>query len=294
MTLRPLHGLAIAVLLLGLWIAWHIPIARRSIAALIELYAPRLPMAAVEKWPPILARAREPASIRPMMPLVPMVPMMLMMPRLRAVAAAEPPIPPVVSPPPQPEVALSASEMPASPEFPARQGFAFAERGYRLLAAGDRRAAAAAFEQALALEGGSDEAQAWRAQLRALRKRWFADTYTLIRDRGPSGPGTLPLLGGSQSGASLSCRLDPLDPTPVTLFARANVPHDRALAWDREGAMVAFGLSWRPLDKLPLAIAGERLVALGREGRNAWSLRLAGGDDVAPPPGANLWIDHGL
>jgi hypothetical protein len=101
------------------------------------------------------------------------------------------------------------------------------------------------------------------------RDRWSGSAWLLARDDlgQPSlAPGGT--LGGSQAGGRLLYRLD----RHWSLSARAYLPLRRP-----EGAEVAAGLDWRPFPSIPMSLLAERRLAIGNEGRSAFSITAYGG-----------------
>lgn len=110
--------------------------------------------------------------------------------------------------------------------------------------------------------------------------RWSASAWLLLRDDGGAtvlAPGGT--LGGSQAGARLLYRVG----AGFSLSGRAYAPLRRTA-----GSEAALGLDWQPMARLPIHLLAERRFGLGREGRDAFSLTLYGGDSVALPYGARL------
>lgn len=91
-------------------------------------------------------------------------------------------------------------------------------------------------------------------------------------------PGTTPLLGGSQSGATLAFVLDPLARRPFDLIARVT----GSTGFDQHDSEAALGVRWRLLSAISLG--AERLIALGPGRRHDWTLRLAGGRGIRIGP----------
>lgn len=153
-----------------------------------------------------------------------------------------------------------------------------ADDAYTALRAGNRRAAAQGLRRALAMAPDAPQAGAWAADLGQLNRRWSVSAYTLARD-GASGDSLAasPVLGGGQSGATISYALDPLARRPLSAIARITAASTPAGTLDRETAEAALGLRWKPLPGTPLAIDVERRIALGIMARNDWALRLSGG-----------------
>lgn len=163
---------------------------------------------------------------------------------------------------------------PASAVAPqSASAFDLATRAYGEAAAGRRRAAAADFAAAVALTPEAPNAAAWRAAQAALTRRWSAGGYVFLRAAGSADPGSVPVLGGGQSGASLAFTPDPLAPRPLALTARATASNSGDSA-----AEAALGVRWQLTPGLTLS--GERLVALSTGGRNAWTARLAAGGSL--------------
>ncbi|MEY2883250.1 MAG: hypothetical protein RL490_974 [Pseudomonadota bacterium] len=149
-----------------------------------------------------------------------------------------------------------------------------ATRAYAALAAGERREAARLFARALA--GPADpRAATWQRERQRLVQRWSGDAWTLLRAAGPVAPAASPVLGGGQSGASLAYTLDPLARRPLALVTRINAASDIDGAPVAASAQAAFGLRWQP--RPGLSLSAERLVAIGADTSDDWTLRIAGG-----------------
>jgi hypothetical protein len=103
--------------------------------------------------------------------------------------------------------------------------------------------------------------------------RWSGSAWVYAREgSGARSLAALGQLGGSQAGARLRWRLNPSDQLRTALYGRLSSPLEAA-----SGAEAALGVEWHPLPGQPVWIAAERRVALGRQGRNAWSAYAAGG-----------------
>ncbi len=161
--------------------------------------------------------------------------------------------------PPRPDAA-------APPQSPGDRATA----AYAALAAGDRREAVRLFDAALA--GDDPRAPEWQRQRDRLTRRWSAAAYSIVRARSREAA-TVPVLGGSQSGAAIAFIPDPLSPRPLALTLRGTAAHDDG----GRSSFVAAGVQWRPFTGV--AVAAERLVAIGPEARNEWAVRLAAGGD---------------
>ncbi len=148
-----------------------------------------------------------------------------------------------------------------------------AEAAYAELRAGNRRAGARGLDHAIA-EGGSDPRLGqWRADRALLDQRWSGSAYALLgRGKGDIGLAGAPQLGGSQLGARLGWRIDPLARRPVDVVARVAAPVGRAA---QPGTQAAIGVEWSPVPGL--AIAAERAIAANGGARNAWIARISGG-----------------
>lgn len=153
---------------------------------------------------------------------------------------------------------------------------ALAARAYAAMATGDRRAAARDFEAALNESRRHANAGIWQAELASLRKQWRIEAYSLMRKGRAGAFADRPLLGGGQSGARAGYTPDPLAHRPLELFGRFNIAHDWADV-DRKSAQAAIGAAWMPLGRKGPSVSAERLIAVGKDARAAWALRVAGG-----------------
>jgi hypothetical protein len=102
--------------------------------------------------------------------------------------------------------------------------------------------------------------------------RWSGSVFLFARDGGGAG---VPLAGGgqlgaSQAGARIAYRLD--EAGRIAAAARVYVPVDSL-----RGSEAAVGIDLRPLPDVPFRLSVERRIAIGREGRDAWSAYAAGG-----------------
>ncbi len=185
--------------------------------------------------------------------------------------------PPIALPPPQ------AAVLPP-PEALAPTAFALATAAYASLARHDRRSAARDFAAAIAAGPDAANAPHWRADARALERRWSGEASVVVRGNGVpgfgvAGLGVVPLLGGGQASAALAWTPDPLAPRPLALTARATIAQRRAAfglaGYDRDSAQAALGVRWQPVRGAALAV--ERLIAAGDGARAAWTLRASGG-----------------
>ncbi|MDB5684784.1 MAG: hypothetical protein JWM75_2482, partial [Sphingomonas bacterium] len=102
-------------------------------------------------------------------------------------------------------------------------------------------------------------------------RRWSGSVWVYRRDGG--GGTTLAgggQLGESQAGGRIAYALD--DGGRLAVAARLYSPLRNA-----RGAEAAAGIDWRPIADVPFRLSIERRVAIGREGRDAWSAYAAGG-----------------
>ena len=267
---RPLR--ALGLLALALWLAVRLPhLFAAAGAAMLAMQGPPPQRPGGAPAPAqMLALAVTPATARPARTL----------PRTASEASRFAPSPAVAAATPLAVaagvaigvVAGVAVEVAAKTEPPAPlapSGFDLATSAYAQLAAGDRRAAAALFDAAIAA-GPDPRVAAWKRERGRLHRRWSGDAYVLWRDAGPTGPAASPILGGGQSGGSLAWTLDPLARKSLAIVGRINAAND-----DPESAQAAIGLRWRPLPGV--SVSAERLVAIGAAARDDWTLRLAAG-----------------
>lgn len=105
----------------------------------------------------------------------------------------------------------------------------------------------------------------------SVERRWSGAVFLF----GRSGGGAVPLAGGgqlgaSQAGARIAYRIDRAG--HVAAAARVYAPIDSL-----DASEAAAGLDFHPLPGAPLRLSVERRVALGGQGRDAWSAYAAGG-----------------
>jgi hypothetical protein len=168
---------------------------------------------------------------------------------------------------------------PAAASGTAETAYRLASEAYRALEGGDRRTAADRLARALATDPQAEQADAWAADLRLLRKRLSLGFYALSREgAGGDAVAAAPVLGGSQVGATIGYTLDPLARRRITGFGRLAVGSDASGRIEPETAEAAVGVRLDPFPRVPVHAAIERRFALGLFGRNDWSARLAGGD----------------
>jgi len=101
--------------------------------------------------------------------------------------------------------------------------------------------------------------------------RWSGSLFLFARNGG----GGVPLAGGgqlgaSQAGARIAYRID--EAGRVAVAARVYAPVDSI-----RGSEAALGIDLRPLPDVPFRLSVERRIAIGKDGRHAWSAYVAGG-----------------
>jgi len=103
--------------------------------------------------------------------------------------------------------------------------------------------------------------------------RWSGSAWVFAREgSGNRSLAALGQLGGSQAGARVRWQVNPGEQLRTALYGRVSTPLD-----DLSGAEAAIGAEWHPLPGKPVWVAAERRVAIGKQGRNAWSAYVAGG-----------------
>ena len=210
-------------------------------------------------------------------------------PMMLAMAASAVPADPAAMAPAPSKGSRAPAPLPAP--LPTGAGHDLATAAYARLSAGDRRAAVALFDAALATDPVPQDATlrpVWTAERRRLVRRWSGDAYTLLRDPGPAGPAASPVLGGGQSGGTLAWTLDPLARRPLAVVARYNAA-SRGGNIDPATGQAAFGVRWQPVKGVSLS--AERLVSIGVFSRDDWALRLAGGAEGKR--GQLVWSGYG-
>jgi len=284
---RPLRALALLVALLGGWVAGRWPAMEHDVAQLAaatDRPADRLPTPQAVRRAvalPFAVSAVMPAPIPTVAARLPSTPaVMRATARSRPMAGTPHSLPATAVAMERPDAALATSSIAsaagATPFAPPARvpagatAFEQATRAYVEIAQ-DRRAAARDFAAAIAADPQAAQAGAWAIARRALTRRWSASAYTVVRATGAADPGVSALLGGGQSGGQIAFTPDPLAIRPVSLTARLSAANDRAPA-DAEAA-VGVRLQLRR----GLSISGERIVAAGPQGRNAWTARVAAG-----------------
>lgn len=105
-------------------------------------------------------------------------------------------------------------------------------------------------------------------------RKWRMSGWMLWRDGGEPGADYVPSgrLGGSQAGMRLDAELASPGGSVLRAYARASAALARPAA--PEGAL---GLAYQPARRLPVSLAVERRIALGRGARDAMAFVAAGG-----------------
>ncbi len=268
--MRPVRAFGVMAAALALWSTWRFEAARETFAAMLAAHArpaPGTEPTAAQVFtaaPSGRVSASGAEMARPILPGRPRQ-------RVSPDAGSAPSFAPVAASGGAAQVVVS---VPARSDPPTAHDFAAS--GYTALALGDRRTAARQFDAALAADPGHANAALWQAERAALRKAWRVDAYSLIRSGGGGFVGDRPLLGGGQSGIRLGYTPGPLARRPIELFGRLAIAHDWLDPKGRSG-QGAVGAAWMPLGRDGPTVGAERLVAIGREGRNAWAIRVSGG-----------------
>ena len=209
----------------------------------------------------------------------------------------------------------------AGPEFdetvkepeppPTKDWYRHAEKGYRLLAAGDHAGAIEAFEKAIELNPGhtalklqlaysalqlhrNDQAARWfsavvrdrepassfalRRQIEELENRWSVDGYLIYRDQKDDfGPLTGPNLVQSQAGVELAWQPPGIgyrNGRKLAIYGRLLwALEEESLSFSDRSYQGGIGLRYKPLARHNLVLSAERLLEVGSFARNDWMLR---------------------
>lgn len=294
--MRPIRALILVAFIVGLWAGFRVEAVRRELA---DLRAERARPAALAALPPLandgfgweqprplpppvdeFAQAeatefREVPTTRPSRPSPYYAASEDVAPsrvrRARAVAiekAAPATLDAALAPPPP----VAATGMGA-------EAYATADRGYRLLATGDRRGAADAFRVALSMDPEHPSAANWRREAKALMRRWRFEGYAIFRDGGDARLAARPVLGGGATGFSLSWTPAPLARRPISLYARSYTPNLGFSQPDAESAVAAVGVSYKPLARANVIVSVERLIALGPFAQEGFAARVGAGGE---------------
>ncbi|MGB3929090.1 MAG: hypothetical protein WBL20_09010, partial [Sphingobium sp.] len=124
--------------------------------------------------------------------------------------------------------------------------------------------------------------------------RWRASAWTLWREDAPSGADLVSAgrLGGSQAGLRVDYELIPQARSRATAYGRLTSALQRPAAPE-----AAIGLAFQPSRAIPVTVAAERRIALGKGARDATSIMVVGGFgpvDVAPRVQAEAYGQAGM
>ncbi|MBO9581023.1 MAG: hypothetical protein J7498_09040 [Sphingobium sp.] len=109
---------------------------------------------------------------------------------------------------------------------------------------------------------------------------WSLTAWALWRRDGTTGLAQAPLLGGSQAGLRLDYRLWGAGSRSFGFYGRVTRALERPFAEE-----AALGISFRPLEGVPVVLLAERRQRLGDGGRSGFAFMAAGGvgpKDIAP------------
>lgn len=124
--------------------------------------------------------------------------------------------------------------------------------------------------------------------------RWRGSAWLLWREGSatPANAVTAGRLGGSQAGLRLDYDLTPGAPGRTAAYGRVSTALNRPAS--PEGAV---GLAWQPVRSVPISLAAERRIALGKGARNANAVLAVGGfgpTPVAPGVEAEAYAQAGM
>jgi hypothetical protein len=109
---------------------------------------------------------------------------------------------------------------------------------------------------------------------------WSLTAWALWRRDGGTGLAQAPLLGGSQAGLRLDYRLWSAGDRSFGVYGRVTRSLERPYAEE-----AALGVSFRPVEGVPVVLLAERRQRLGAGGRSGFAFMAAGGigpKDIAP------------
>ena len=176
------------------------------------------------------------------------------------------------------------------------------DAGYSAKRRGMDKRAVDFFGRGLALDAGENtpldpaQREAIRRENRELARDWsFLAQGSFSGAGGPIGPANTPLgeERALQFGAEVSRRLGGWrNGRPFSVFARAY--HSRSLSDEADTGDAAqgwVGVRYKPLSQVNLNLEASRLIALGNDGLDDWSLRAAisGGQGLEPEVGERSW-----
>lgn len=268
--MRPVRAFGVMAAALALWSTWRFEAARETFAAMLAAHARPAPAARPRGVKQRVASPRADIAVGSPTGSTGILRVRTFRPAPPAGVLPDPAAPTAVAG----NVVQVVASVPVRRDAPTAHDFAAS--GYTALALGDRRTAARQFAAALAADPGHANAALWQAERAALNKAWRVDAYSLIRSGGGGFVSDRPLLGGGQSGVRLGYTPGPLARRPIELFGRLAIAHDWLDPKSRSG-QGALGAAWMPLGRDGPTVGVERLIAIGREGRNAWAIRVSGG-----------------
>lgn len=113
----------------------------------------------------------------------------------------------------------------------------------------------------------------------AVRNRWQLSTWALWRPNRIDGGSAASVgqLGGSQAGARLDLDLNPSAPYRLAAYTRVTTALAHPAAPE-----AALGIAYQPTRRLPVSLALERRIALGKGARDAMALMVVGGFGPTP------------
>ena len=109
--------------------------------------------------------------------------------------------------------------------------------------------------------------------------RWRGSAWALWRDGSATPASAVPVgrLGGSQAGLRIDYDLTPRAAGRLAAYGRVSTAMNRPAS--PEGAL---GIAWQPARAVPISVAAERRIALGKGARDANALLLVGGFGPTP------------
>ena len=113
----------------------------------------------------------------------------------------------------------------------------------------------------------------------SLSDRLRGSVWLLWREGSASPENVIPAgrLGGSQAGLRIDYDLTPAAPGQAAVYGRASAALNRPASPE-----AALGIAWQPARPIPVSIAAERRIALGKGGRDANALLVVGGFGPMP------------
>ncbi|HKY81771.1 MAG TPA: hypothetical protein VJM09_09910 [Sphingobium sp.] len=167
------------------------------------------------------------------------------------------------------------SRAPASPTKPARRATATTAAPPAYASApesGSRPPASLPVPTAIPVAPPAQDAQ-------PTSNRWRGSIWALWRDGSATSANaaTAGRLGGSQVGLRLDYDLTPHAPGRTAAYGRVSSALDRPASPE-----AALGIAWQPVRAIPISLAAERRIALGKGARDANTLLVVGGFGPTP------------